>query len=542
MKTLNFRELSPRGELSYRIIKNYVRLEGVEYRPEILFDQNYASWPADWEGRTLLSLALLARVTGRQPAFLDEILELLPEKLNEKGYIGKILPDNQADEQQLSGHNWLLRAILELYLWKKDEKYAEIAHTIVKKLYIPVLGMYSSYSLSEKYRKFDGKTAIGQVSALVDGWHLSSDIGCAYISLDGLSLYFDIFKDKKVGKLLDEMVDNFTKIDFKNSYMQTHASLSATRGIFRYYKSTGKKHLLEFVKNFFELYKEFALTENYENFNWFQVGTWTEACAVVDSYMIALDLFKETENVKYLDTATRIYHNAICFAQRENGGFGCDSCVGTKRGNKFLFSDPELYEAYWCCSMRGAEGLVTAATNTVLKDEKGIYVIQFNNGKYSFESATIEMTSTFPYEGDTRIKVTKIQKPFTLYLYLPEYVEKSGVSLCFSGEDSPFEFEDGFVKTTVKSLGFLEYSFKITLKQHDLISPSLKKDNTSFWHGPLILGTKEPEDSPVEMKTLKYSGKGVYKSSNIKLEPVNKSIYTGKEEFMKEKFRLIFKS
>ena len=47
-----------------------------------------------------------------------------------------------------------------------------------------------------------------------------------------------------------------------------------------------------------------------------------------------------------------IYFNGQGRAQRNNGGYGTDTCAGAY--------DPFLrvkhYEAYWCCTMRGGEG------------------------------------------------------------------------------------------------------------------------------------------------------------------------------------------
>ena len=109
MKALAFEQVVPKGDLAYRMVKNYARLEGKEYRPEQIFDIDKNGWPGDWEGRTILALALLARSTGRTPAYLDAILEKLESEFNERGYLKDILPAGMANEQQLSGHNWLLR-------------------------------------------------------------------------------------------------------------------------------------------------------------------------------------------------------------------------------------------------------------------------------------------------------------------------------------------------------------------------------------------------------------------------------------------------
>ena len=54
------------------------------------------------------------------------------------------------------------------------------------------------------------------------------------------------------------------------------------------------------------------------------------------------------------------------YAQRSNGGFGCDECIGSETAGVFLSTLENIYEAFWCCSMRGAEGLANAARLSVL--------------------------------------------------------------------------------------------------------------------------------------------------------------------------------
>lgn len=75
--------------------------------------------PAIKEGRTILGLVLDAQATHRTSLYLDEMIKLMPQKMNKKGYLGPI-EENLIDEQQLSGHGWLLRGRSRYYLWKKD--------------------------------------------------------------------------------------------------------------------------------------------------------------------------------------------------------------------------------------------------------------------------------------------------------------------------------------------------------------------------------------------------------------------------------------
>ena len=136
----------------------------------------------------------------------------------------------------------------------------------------------------------------------------------------GLSQYYEIFREE-VWALLEEMLERFKMIDFVGLSMQTHASLSAMRGVVRLYCCRGEKPLLDFAEEFFRLYRDKGMTENYGNYNWFGKPYWTEPCAIVDSYLLAVMLFAQTRKKEYADCASRIWFNGLGHAQCPNGGF-----------------------------------------------------------------------------------------------------------------------------------------------------------------------------------------------------------------------------
>ena len=109
MNAVSVGAVRPMGDLGARCALLMGRLEDRIYRPENIFTAEQNGWPGDWEGRTILALTLLSRATGRTASYLREIIARLPEMLNEKGYLGPVMPDGVVDEQQLSGHSWLLR-------------------------------------------------------------------------------------------------------------------------------------------------------------------------------------------------------------------------------------------------------------------------------------------------------------------------------------------------------------------------------------------------------------------------------------------------
>src|SRR6478672_8399220 len=108
-----FDQIEVEGELKTRLLKNFDRLEDSRYQPQNVFlsDEQSGFWPGDTEGRTILGLVLDAQVTKRQPKYLEEIIRLIPQKLNSKGYMGRVHPVGIMDEQQFSGNGWMLRGL-----------------------------------------------------------------------------------------------------------------------------------------------------------------------------------------------------------------------------------------------------------------------------------------------------------------------------------------------------------------------------------------------------------------------------------------------
>ena len=394
-----------RGELKERIIINSARLSAAIYRPSEIYTQDKAGWPGDWEGRTLLALVSQWRYNS-EPAYVKALVEGLPEHFNERGYLGKIYGPGIFDEQQLSGHNWLLRGLMEYSMYTGDAVTMQYAKNIVDRLYKPLRGHYGSYPTEPEVRG-NGGSYSGTITGQEGGWITSSDIGCAFMCFDALGQYYALTKDNEVYCLLAEMLEAFEKIDFVEAHMQTHATLSAVRGILNVYVATGEERFLAAAIRIFELYEGFGMTENYGNFNWFgRYDTWTEPCAITDSLMVALKLFDITGKCGYLTAAQRIYYNAFCYAQRSNGGFGTDTTVGPVV-KRLRPSGDGISEAFWCCTMRGAEGLRTVGDHLFLVNETGELLVTFcENADLDERDYSVTVNSGMPYEGTVKIELS----------------------------------------------------------------------------------------------------------------------------------------
>ena len=231
-KTVSFENVKVGGELRDRLMRNFNRLEETKYKPDHVFltEEESGYWPGDTEGRTILGLVMDARATGRTPLYLDEIIRRVPANLNELGYMGTIHRDS-VDEQQLSGNGWMLRGLCEYYLWKRDEKLLPVISRMADNLFVGGEKYYESYPISPESRKKGVGAASGSLSQIIGHWRLSTDIGCVFIGMEGMLHALQVTKDEKLRPVADKLVNLFLNVDLTGIKAQTHASLTAMRGL-----------------------------------------------------------------------------------------------------------------------------------------------------------------------------------------------------------------------------------------------------------------------------------------------------------------------
>ena len=410
-----------KGELAARLERQIARLESDMYMPPLVFEsQSIDTWPGDWEGRAMLSQTLTAMATGREPAALDAAMAGLAKRLNGNGFLGRKLPHPEADEQQLSGHGWLLRALCSYYEYRKSDITLFLIEGVVMNLFLPLRETYREYPTDPTLRTGGGAES-GHVFATSGKWHLSTDTGCAYIPLDGLTHAYCIYPDsplkRQLGEMIEEMIEKFLSLDPVGMKLQTHATLTATRGILRMYFETGKEDYLAAAARIFDQYLAHGMTLNYENQNWFGRPEWTEPCAVVDSFMVASQLYLATGDEKYLPVINRILYNGMLRTQRSNGGFGCDTCAtdGVLGAHGF--------EAWWCCSMRGGEGLSACARYAYIIGENKIIVPYMTESEadltVSGKKVHVSCKTEYPYACTATYTVTGEVDGLELAIYIP---------------------------------------------------------------------------------------------------------------------------
>lgn len=108
-----------------------------------------------------------------------------------------------------------------------------------------------------------------------------------------------------------------------------------------------------------------------------------------------------TNKSRYTDYAHYILFNGIYHAQRDNGGFGTDTCVGSNTD----FIACSSYEAYWCCTMRGGEGLASVSRYSMFAEDNTIIMIYPISGVYTVNGVTMQVITDYPKSSNVTIKI-----------------------------------------------------------------------------------------------------------------------------------------
>ena len=239
------------------------------------------------------------------------------------------------------------------------------------------------------------------------------------------------------------------------------------------------------------------MTENYENYNWFgRFDTWTEPCAIVDSYLLATQLWQATGKSSYLEWAELIYYNAICHTQRENGGFGCDNCPGQAEKTSLL--QVKIPEAHWCCTMRGAEGLANAARFSCFENGKDVWLPFYHDAEMDIvlkEKGILSLQEETEYPFGNAVKLTvKKNTAGKVTLHLPLYSWMGNVKVKLNGKEIRYKKTDGFAlfKRNFNTGDCIEVGMELLEQQLEPLNKhnSLPQAGKRILRGPLMLCQK----------------------------------------------------
>jgi len=171
---------------------------------------------------------------------------------------------------------------------------ARNADRVVRNLALPPRGQHSSYPIDPWARKRAAGGAFGEIASQIGNWKVSTDIGCDFIFLDGVTHAYKVLRTARTEGAGDEMIARYLEVDLVRIQAQAHASLTGLRACCGTTRRPGDQTLLAAAEQRFRTYRAEAMTENYANYNWFGRPTATEPCAIIDSFIVGRATFGST--------------------------------------------------------------------------------------------------------------------------------------------------------------------------------------------------------------------------------------------------------
>ena len=481
LKPIPFEDHTPDGLLKARAELSFRRLQEPYFQWDHVSRVNFGPFPGDAIGRTINGLTLLSQALNQpEPASLKDIMRHVPSLANPDGYLGPKLPESRANEDTMAGHNGYTYGLAEYALWTKDPAAKESLKRMVANLFVPARAAIAGYRETSE--------------AKVD-WHLSGgDVGQFFTTLDGMTRAYALVPSPEFKATIETAIERYRKLDLVGLSAQTHAMLSAATGILRWHEMHHRPEDLAFAETLYKQYRALAMTETFENYNWFNKPQWTEACGVIDSFILTVDLWRQTGRANYLEDAHLILFNGLLPGQLHNGGFGTGPCVGHATGT----CRTKLHsEAAFCCSMRGGEGIARAIQYSYFQNKDTVVLPFYSNGtatlRFAEGTCKVRQETGYPHKGQVRLEVLESQMNAEKKwrFFVPSWALKDSFEIRVNGKKEKPRLADSFAEITLPIVRgtVVEVVFQQERGPRPAVQEELAKGATRYFDGPLLLGS-----------------------------------------------------
>jgi len=502
MKAIPFKDLTPDGLLKDRAELAFRHLQENYFQWDSISRVNFEPFPGDAIGRAINGLTLLSQALHEQaPTNLQEIMRRVPELANSDGYLGSKLPESRANEDTLAGHNGYTCGLAEYVLWTHDPAATESLKRMVANLFVPLRHAITCYR--------ETSDAAAKVN-----WHLSGgDIGQLFLIMDGMTRAYALAPTPEFKATIETAIDRYRKLDLVGISAQTHAMLSCTTGILRWYELQRRPEDLAFAEALYKQYRTLAMTETYENYNWFSRPQWTEACAVSDSFILTVNLWRLTGRAGYLEDAHLILFNGLLPGQLPNGGFGTGPCVGHATG---MCRTKTHGEAPFCCSMRGGEALARAIQYSYFLDQDTVRLPFYGDSeatlRFAKGSCKVRQKSGYPHKGQARLEVIESQViTETKWLFfVPSWATGNSLEISVNGKKVAPRVVNSFAEIAVRPVAgtVMEVTFQQERGPRPAVQPNKAPGASRYFSGPLLLGSATDKDAEPLVPILDLLGPG----------------------------------
>lgn len=259
----------------------------------------------------------------------------------------------------------------------------------------------------------------------------------------------------------------------------SHGFLNTVRGVVMLYEATKDPIHLAYAEHVFN---EIVSGENYMitggvpeffGFNPSAEGSRDEGCSEADFFLLSLQLWRSTGNIRYLDQAEYSFMNHMLFNQFKSGDFGSHVI---KKGFGFVTASAPG-QCWWCCDYHGLQALHEARKTVVTRDDNLIkinlfYPVDWEDDEISFSVKKVE--AAVPA---FQVLVKKISGN-NLFLAIRNPGWSSSVNISLNGKEAQITEQNGYLKmdNQLKRGDEITFSLKPVLR---LVDQNLNEINIS---------------------------------------------------------------
>lgn len=431
-------------------------------------ERRFTEYSGDLSGRYIGALATTASVYGIEVPQLDPLVNKVLALQKPEGYFGSTFHFQKlvdTDMALLWGNGRLLVGLLEYYRFRPSEPVLTACRRIGD-----FLVRVSSLMLSKDIRDAFGAQ------------HFASSYICWTQQTEGLALLYRATRDEKYR----ELAESIAEVIERRPGDHVHGYLTSLRGVMELHSLTGSPKFLRQCETAWEQIvasPDLLLTGGVPE-GWSPNNHRTEGCGEADWVRLNLQLWKATENPKYLAAAERAIFNELAFNQFATGDFG--HRVYTDTG----LPAAGAARAWWCCTLHGLRCFPDIQQSAFRATDFGIRCVLPVAGRIETPAISANVESVLAQNGTMRLRITRATKQkVRLAIRKPAWAES--VHLRLPSPASLSSLDSGYVGTErVWSAGDLvevQYEMKLRAEQSG-------GDRRAFWYGPWLLGASAADN------------------------------------------------
>jgi uncharacterized protein len=214
-----------------------------------------------------------------------------------------------------------------------------------------------------------------------------------------------------------------------------------------------------------------------------------ESCNSFNMLRLTEDLFRTDPSAKYVDYFERTLYNHILSTQHpEHGGYVYFTPARPRHYR--VYSAPN--EAMWCCVGSGMEnhGKYNQFIYTHRNDSLYLNLFIPSELTWKEKGITLRQETTFPYEEQTRLTVTRGSSRFKLMIRYPSWVKDGALQVLINGKTIKYvSHPSSYI--AIDRLWKTGDKVEILLPMQNTIEQLINVPRyIAFMHGPVLLGAK----------------------------------------------------